>query len=162
MVMANGAIRRLLPWNVSLTELSTKSTIISTTAWNLPGLPDDDFFAALRNSVMKTRPSNSDQNIESTLIAIGLPAQWFHTHSPLSALQTWRFCKWCWMYSPEVCGPCAPSLAILDTRLSVWFLFALHHETGQGHELRRDESCKQRQRRERLHQYENKAEHQHC
>ena len=43
-------------------------------AWNLPGLSAEVFFAAPRNSTMKTRPSSTDQNIESTLIAIGLPA----------------------------------------------------------------------------------------
>ena len=45
-VRPNGAISRLLPWNVSLTLLSTNSTMISTSAWNLLGLPDELFLAA--------------------------------------------------------------------------------------------------------------------
>jgi hypothetical protein len=61
------------------------------------GLPVDDFFAARQNNPQKMIPSNIDQNIESTLIAIGLPAQVFHTHSPVSSLQTCKFCRWCWI-----------------------------------------------------------------
>ena len=46
-----------------------------------------------RTEKQKVRPSNTDQNIESTLIAIGLPAHWFQPHSPLASLHTCRFCK---------------------------------------------------------------------
>ena len=97
-VRPSGAIKRLLPWKVSFTLLSTNSTMISTSAWSLVGLPADVFFATPRNRVTKIKPRNTDQNIESTLIAIGLPEQmsaafWpmFITHSPLSTLQAWRF-----------------------------------------------------------------------
>ena len=73
-VRPSGAISRLLPWNVSLTLESTKSTIISTASWVLLGTPDVAFFATRPKIQMNNRPRNTDQNIESTLIAIGLPA----------------------------------------------------------------------------------------
>ena len=38
-------MRRLLPWKVSLTEESTNSTMNSTAACHLVGLPMDDFLA---------------------------------------------------------------------------------------------------------------------
>ena len=87
-VSPSGAISRLLPWKVSLTLLSTKSTIISTASWVLLGTPDVAFFATRPNIQTNRSPRNTDQNIESTLIAIGLPAQWFQIHSPVSDLQT--------------------------------------------------------------------------
>ena len=93
MVRASGAIRLLFPWKVSLTLPSTKSTTISTNACSLPGVPADAFLAALPNTHANISPRKTDQNIESTLIAIGLPAHWFHTHSPASFLHTWRFCR---------------------------------------------------------------------
>src|SRR5210317_441070 len=93
-VRPSGAMRLLLPWKVSLTELSTNSTMISTNAWNLVGLPAELFLATRQNVKQKISPRSTDQNIESTLIAIGLPAQWFQIHSPVSFLQTWRFCRW--------------------------------------------------------------------
>ena len=68
---------RLLPWKVSLTLESTNSTIASTAAWNLLGLATEDFFATRQNMKQKTSPRKIDQNIESTLIVIALPAHWF-------------------------------------------------------------------------------------
>ena len=93
-VRASGAISRLLPWNVSLTELSTISTTISIAAWNFVGFSVDDFRATRQKRNVKVTPRNSDQNIESTLIAHMLPAHSFQTQSPASFLQTWRFCRW--------------------------------------------------------------------
>src|SRR5210317_1363750 len=92
-VRPSGAIRLLLPWNVSLTLESTNSTIISTSAWNFVGLPAELFLATRQNRKQNNRPNDTDQNIESTLIVIGLPAHWFHTHAPASSLQTCRFCR---------------------------------------------------------------------
>ena len=39
MVSASGAISLLVPWKVSRTCVSMKSTITSTKSWNFPGTP---------------------------------------------------------------------------------------------------------------------------
>ena len=68
-VSASGAISLLVPWKVSLTLVSMKSTTISTKACIFVGVPAEALRAALPNSQTKIRPRNSDQNMESTLIA---------------------------------------------------------------------------------------------
>ena len=73
-VIDSGAISLLRPWKVSLTSPSTKVTMISTRAWNLPGTPA----VALRALRMKKNRNSTDnnnvKNNVSTLIRMNAPS----------------------------------------------------------------------------------------
>src|SRR5690606_1010413 len=153
-VRASGAISLLLPWKVSRTLESTKSTRISMAACSLPGVPEVAFFATRPNSHTKTTPSTSEKIIESTFTVIAVLAQSFQIHCP-STRQTCRFCRWCSMYSPEVCGPCSLAIPLVVRSVTT----AAPDEAREGRELRADEAREQRAGREWPHADEDCAEH---
>ncbi|MNF92598.1 hypothetical protein D3C85_1191320 [compost metagenome] len=89
-VSASGAITGLRPWKLSFTLPSTKPISTSTKFCKAPGCPEVAFFAAMRKSNTKIRPSATDQPRVSTWkaqkpISFASCAVWAKPQSPLGS-----------------------------------------------------------------------------
>ena len=108
-VSAMGATRSFLPVNVPRTLSSTNSMMVSTKFWKPPGTSAVAVRATLRNSHRKSAPRPTDHSIVSTWmaqkpIALASAALCAKPRPCSGCTPSTRFCKWCWMYSVEVCA----------------------------------------------------------
>src|SRR5690348_14765641 len=90
-VIDSGAISLLRPWKVSRTSPSTKPTMVSTKAWNLPGTPEATLRAASQN--------DTKNSVDSTKVKINVST--LSVMNVLSPTLTCQKCRWWLMYSVE-------------------------------------------------------------